>query len=252
MIRIAICDDNRKDARTTKAFLLSFMERKTNAAFQVREFSSSAQLLASLSTEAAYHIYLLDILMPGYNGIDLGREIHKSSPSALVIYLSTSPDYALDAFHVFAFQYLVKPVTRETLFPVLSDALSHLKENDTGYFLLKTKTGIVRLECERIMYIEYLNHMIEVNMEDNSIYTSITMRSNFDEIIKPLTEFTFFIKPHKAFLLNMNYVISLQDKDFTMKNSVLIPISRKNYTAIKKLYIDFILSKGYGGNRHEL
>ena len=118
MIRIAICDDNRKDARTTKAFLLSFMERKTNAAFQVREFSSSAQLLASLSTEAAYHIYLLDILMPGYNGIDLGREIHKSSPSALVIYLSTSPDYALDAFHVFAFQYLVKPVTRETLFPV--------------------------------------------------------------------------------------------------------------------------------------
>ena len=84
----------------------------------------------------------------------------------------------------------------------------------------------MRLECSKIMYVEYLNHMIVVNMEDESIYNSITMRNNFDEIVKPLTKLPFFIKPHKAFLLNMNYVICLQGRDFTLKNSTLIPISR--------------------------
>ena len=111
MIRIAICDDNRNDAQDTKSLLMSFMEENAAAAFQVKVFSSAAQLLASMSSEPPYHLYLLDILMPDRNGIDLGREIHNYNPSSLVIYLSSSPDFAMDAFHVFAFQYIVKPVT---------------------------------------------------------------------------------------------------------------------------------------------
>ena len=252
MIRIAICDDNRNDAQDTKSLLMSFMEENAAAAFQVKVFSSAAQLLASMSSEPPYHLYLLDILMPDRNGIDLGREIHNYNPSSLVIYLSSSPDFAMDAFHVFAFQYIVKPVTKANLFPILSEALLHLKDTDTSFFLLKTKTGLMRLECSQIMYVEYLNHMIVVNMEDESIYNSITMRNNFDEIVKPLTKLPFFIKPHKAFLLNMNYVICLQGRDFTLKNSTLIPISRNNYAAIKKLYIDFMLNKGYEGKYDDL
>lgn len=76
MIRIAICDDNRNDAQDTKSLLMSFMEENVAAAFQVKVFSSAAQLLASMSSEPPYHLYLLDILMPDRNGIDLGREIH--------------------------------------------------------------------------------------------------------------------------------------------------------------------------------
>ena len=92
MIRIAICDDNRNDAQDTKSLLLSFMEENAAAAYQVKVFSSAAQLLASMSSEPPYHLYLLDILMPDRNGIDLGREIHNYNPSSLVIYLSSSPE----------------------------------------------------------------------------------------------------------------------------------------------------------------
>lgn len=51
MIRIAICDDNMNDAQDTKSLLMSFMEENAAAAFQVKVFSSAAQLLASMSSE---------------------------------------------------------------------------------------------------------------------------------------------------------------------------------------------------------
>lgn len=252
MIWIAVCDDNKTESRAAKSLLLSYTARQTDTAFNIIEYNSSAGLLAALKTGHSFQIYLLDILMPGRSGIDLGREIHASNPSAFIIYLSSSPDYALDAFHVYAFQYLLKPVTGEKLFPVMDKVLALLKDTDFNCFLLKSKSGTVRLTCSKIQHVEYLNHQIAVFMEDGSIYTSITLRDKFDDIVKDLAEFPFFLKPHKSFLVNMNYVQTLQEHDFTMRDSTLIPISRGNYAAVKKQYIDFVLNKGYGGISNEL
>ena len=60
MIRIAICDDNRNDAQDTKSLLMSFMEENAAAAFQVKVFSSAAQLLASMSSEPPCLLYTSD------------------------------------------------------------------------------------------------------------------------------------------------------------------------------------------------
>lgn len=248
MLRIAICDDNTEELRRTKSLLYSFMELKTEIVYHVQEYCSSVQLLASLKTETPCQLYLLDILMPGQNGIDLGRAIHEANPNALLIYLSSSPDYAMEAFRVYAFQYVLKPVTRDKLFPVLAKALAVLKDLDTDTFLLKTKAGILRLECSQIQYVEYLNHLIEVYMDDGRRYTSLTMRVRFDDIIASLVSLPYFVKPHKSYLINMNYVLTLQEHDFTMRNSILIPISRGNYSSVKKQYIDFMLSKSSCGN----
>lgn len=247
MLQIAICDDNRDEIQIAKSLLYSYMESKTDIAYHLQEYTSSEQFLADLETAPPCQIYLLDIMMPGQNGIDLGRVIRETSPDALLIYLSSSPDYALDAFHVYAFQYVLKPVTREKLFPVLTKALAALREIDSDSFLLRTKTGTIRLECAQIQYVEYLNHMVKVYMADNRCYTSLTMRIRFDDIVAGLAELPYFIKPHKSFLLNMNYVLTLQEHDFTLRDSTLIPISRGNYAAVKKRYIDFMLAKGSCG-----
>lgn len=246
MIRIAICDDDRRETELVKILLLNYMTQK-NLSFDIEEFHSSDEVLANLNDAKPFHIYFLDILMPGHNGIDLGGKIRGASPSSMLIYLSSSPDYALEAFHVYAFQYILKPAAKHTLYPVMDKALSLLSAKSDPCFLLKTKTGVMTLESSSIDHIEYLNHFIYVYMTDGKKHTSTTMRIKFDEIVKDLAVLPCFLKPHKSFLVNINHVAALQETSFLMQSGAIIPISKNSYGSIKKKYIDFILEKGYGG-----
>ena len=60
--------------------------------------------------EEHYDIYLLDVVMPGLNGIELAKEIRSSDKAADIIFLTSSPEFAVESYTVKASNYLVKPV----------------------------------------------------------------------------------------------------------------------------------------------
>lgn len=250
MIRIAICDDDNLVIRTTDNFLKRFIAMHSELEFETRMFHSANKLLEAIEAEESFQIYLLDIIMPDQDGIEVGRKIREKDSEAILIYLSASPDYALKAFHVYAFQYLLKPLTIEKFFPTLEKALMNLKQAFTKYFVIKTKEGILSLSCLQIQYIEYFNHNIYIYMNDGTVYESMTLRKSFDDTIKDLLQENFFVKPHKSFLVNLNHVKALQEKDFIMNNNSAVPISRSNYTIIKKQFFDF-LQKQNGESGYE-
>ena len=67
---------------------------------------------------------LLDIDMPGMNGIELAREIKKLQPDMAIIFLTAFSEYAVEAFAVRAKGYLLKPITLERLREEVEYALS--------------------------------------------------------------------------------------------------------------------------------
>ena len=86
-------------------------------------------------------VALLDIDMPGMNGLELAARIKKFSPSTAVIFVTGFSEYAKDAFAVRATGYLMKPVTREALAKEVEYALSLRSpeaDKDNGEIVVKT------------------------------------------------------------------------------------------------------------------
>lgn len=104
-MKIAICDDDLTELNRITAFLDEYS--KTNRLpLTCKTFCSSIEL-ASTAMQESYDLYLLDILMPALNGIELAREIRNFDRAADLIFLTSSPEYAVDSYTLKASDYLL-------------------------------------------------------------------------------------------------------------------------------------------------
>ena len=83
-------------------------------------------------------IALLDIDMPGMNGLELARRIRDMHPDTAVIFLTGYLEYALDAFQLHASGYLMKPINREKLASEVEYALSGRNRGKASNVFAKT------------------------------------------------------------------------------------------------------------------
>ncbi|MFT3985182.1 MAG: response regulator, partial [Lachnospiraceae bacterium] len=122
MMTIAICDDQPRELELIKEYIIEYLGTHTLEA-EIKEFSHPDQLLTAIETES-FHLYLLDIVMPMVSGLELGQSIRRISREAQIIYITTEPGYALDAYAVNPLHYLVKPVEKQAFFSALELAFS--------------------------------------------------------------------------------------------------------------------------------
>lgn len=196
MIRIAICDDDASELEFIHNLVLCFTRENRDTDFSIRPFRSAFELLDNIVGKSGFHIYLLDILMPNINGIDVGESIRQKDDLAIIIYLTSSMDYALKSFSVFAFQYLLKPVSSTELHGVLQKALSKIDLERNKIISLKTRDGITAIRYHQIIFAEYSNHSLRFHLTDDTIASGSPLnrlQTNFCRIpalyarIKPLS-----------------------------------------------------------------
>ena len=241
MLKIAICDDNVKELENTFKTVLEFTGEKSEIDFYIRRFQSAYDMFECINNGITFNIYILDIIMPLMNGIDVGAKIREKDENAIIIYLTTSTDYAIKSYSVFAFQYLLKPINPKELFNILEKALCKISFETAKSFPVKTKQGVTAVRYHNIMYIEYSNHIMRFYIFDGNVVTSVIMREPFDVLTSEILKDYRFLKPHVSFIVNLNFVSDISKKDFILKNDTLIPISKNIYTDVKKQYIDFLL-----------
>lgn len=241
MLRIAICDDNVHELENTYHLVSNFTKSKEDKDFYVRRFQSPCALFKCIDLESPFHIYILDVIMPLMDGIDVGTKIREEDENAIIIYLTTSPDYAVKSYRVFAFQYLMKPVEQGELYTILKKAIEKIHFETTQNLPVKTKNGITAVRYHTIMYIEYSEHMMKFHLSDGAMVTSVITRQPFHTAAQDILKDYRFIKPHVSFVVNLSFVSDITNRDFVMKDGLRIAISKNIYTEVKKQYIDFLL-----------
>lgn len=113
-VRIAICEDNRQDAEALEGLLAEQRDRFPEG-LQIERFPSGEALIAAYQSGERFELILLDIYMAEMSGVDAARTLRLLDPEAQLAFLTTSPDFALEAIGLEALHYLVKPVTRQKL-----------------------------------------------------------------------------------------------------------------------------------------
>ena len=107
---------------------------------QIREvtgFTYPADALAWLEQNSV-DLVLLDIDMPGMNGLELASVIKEKWPQTAICFLTGYAQYAVEAFSVRATGYLLKPVSKDRLEEEVNYALSEKKKGLTGHIVVQT------------------------------------------------------------------------------------------------------------------
>lgn len=159
--------------------------------------------LASNLLQEHYDIYLLDVVMPGLNGIELAKEIRSSDKAADIIFLTSSPEFAVESYTVKASNYLVKPVSRDRLVEALDDIMRTRTEDRDSCLVLKSSVGVHKVHISEIIYIEALNRKVVYYLRNNS---QITCVEKFASVCDQLLQHPEFLLAHRSFLVNMNYI----------------------------------------------
>jgi DNA-binding LytR/AlgR family response regulator len=238
-IEIAVCDDSIVELMMEAAMLRRYGDGRNDVATEVTAFSSSGDFIRSLEGDRHYDICVLDMMMPGLNGIDVGRRIRDISMSAVIIYITSSPDYALDAFGVFAEQYLIKPVGARKLYGILDRIYDRLVPAVADVFSVKTQDFVINLRCGDIEYIENAGRFMKVHTSDGRTIESAYMRSAFAEQLLPLLRRSDFLRTHQSFVVNMTHVAAAGANYVVTSSGTRIPVSRRHAPEVKKKFHEY-------------
>lgn len=243
MLRIAICDDEATQRQTLSSLTEDFFHHNPNTIHQITSFSSAQELLWAVEAHGNYDLYLLDVIMPDMAGIDLGMKLRQQDPHCLIIYLTTSPEFAVDSYQVRAFHYLLKPIIPQILFPVLTQAIEELSLRENATILVKTRDTILRIPMDRIIYVELFNRAVRYYLTHDEIIDSVTLREPFHIATAPLQQKPHFVACGASFVVNLEHVSSIGKGRAILDNSSTLPLPKQSYNTLRTSWLNYWLEE---------
>lgn len=234
MFRIALCDDEPIFLFQMQAFIDRWNEKPDE--FQIEAFHDGDSLLHA-HKESPFDIILLDVVMPLLNGIDTAKEIRRHDTAVKIVFLTGTPDYAVDSYTVKADNYLLKPIEPQQLFSCLTELCTELLQN-SPCIMFKCANSMRKIPIQQIEYIEAQNkHVLLMLTNGVTLHSAVPLRSMENELPIP----NVFFKCHRSYIVNLYQVQTYTNKEITMHSGLRIPISRSCQSAFEAAY--FALSK---------
>lgn len=242
MLRIAVCDDRPEELEIINKYITEYLNIHTLEA-AMKEFSHPDKLLTALEAES-FHLYILDIVMPMVSGLELGKEIRRLDREAQIIYATTEPQFALQAYAASPINYLIKPIEKHQLFDTLTLAISKADLAEDQTFAVKTTDSLRVMKLSDIACCEYRRHAVIFSLTNGEEVSSRTIRENFSEYCSPILKDRHFLQCHTSFVVNLRRVERFAKDSFTLYGDKIVPIAAKQYPAVRDTYMDYLMSKG--------
>lgn len=231
-MRIAICDDNVQELAFISNIVEAFKaEHCPSLTYEV--FNSPFSLLDKV-IEKEFSLLLLDVVMPRMTGIQLAIKVRSYDNQVPIIFLTTSPEFAVDSYRVQATDYLLKPIDKDLLYKILLDQVN----TSTDFIFIKTSDSLMRVQVSDIVYIEVIARKLSIHLIDGTTIYPTGNLSDFEEQLQPYSN---FYKPYRSYLLNLHHVCKLDKDGFYTVSKNTIPIPKANFSKAKNDYMNFLM-----------
>lgn len=243
MYLIALCDDEPAELEKTEKLLSDYEREHPGLDLMIRCFENTDELLCLVREEDYLpDIIFMDIYMPDEQknsypmGIEAAKELRNMNYKGNLVFLTTSKEYALEAFDVDALQYIVKPVSKDKLFSVLDSLLKDIDEERKKYILLKIEGKLVRVALNDIVYCEAQGKTQYLYLANG---TRCILRMTMAELYDQLSQYQEFVRIGIAFIVNLGYIGSLNAKEICMDNGKMIYLPRGTYKGLRERYFSY-------------
>ena len=236
MLQIAVCDDN-IDELSNMVQLIDQYRASKNLNCEYAVFPNGFELVSTLEKGKRFDIYCLDIIMPGFTGIDVAKEIRQLDKHSQILFFTSSPEFALESYSVKAINYVLKPISKEKLFFTFDEMLEHIKAktNDEA-IIVKSNEGIQKILLSNLTYVEIIGRNVFYHMFSGRIIECI---ESFSVVCDKLLKHDRFIKTHRSYIVNMQYIDTIENHQVTLQTLAAIPIAQKKAREIKQQYLAY-------------
>lgn len=244
MFRVAVCDNDPSDLAQLEAGTRAFFAAHPQLCGTAVVFRTGAELAEALHRGEQFAVYMLDILMPDVDGLTLARTVRAQSWDAPIVFVTSSPEFALDAYGLHALRYITKPLRTDELISALELCCTVSAGRSGRVTTIKNGGQLTRLRLDDIMYIENNVRSAVYHLADGSTATGMRRSGAFEQSIGSIPDEPDFIQPHKSFFVNMAFIRTLHADLIVMDDGAEIPINRKRLALIRQRYMDFLSDKG--------
>ncbi len=236
MPHIAIVEDEPASATRLKQYIERYGQ-ENGIAFNVELFADGAAITEGY--RPVWDIIFMDIKMSGMDGLAAAREIRRTDPAVLILFITNLAQYAIQGYEVNAFDYVLKPVTYHAFSMKLHLALRMLMRNEAHYLLLNRGGDVQRVPVSHLQYVEVYSHQFHYHtMEGTIVLTMTRTLTDLEEELRPHG----FVRCHKGFLINLRYVEAVRGASVLVAGEEL-PVSRNR----RKDVLSALLSYMKGG-----
>lgn len=235
MIKIAFCDDDMEVLHQMNELLDRYrVERNEDITYVA--FQSPFELLTEIEKGIRPDILFLDVVMPGQNGMDVAKEIRQYDTNMKIIFLTSSPEFAVESYSVGAYFYQLKPIWEESFFRLMDAVLAECEKKKKNSLILRSKDGITRIDLQQLEYCEVLGRKLLFHLENGAVLESA---GSLDDLAGQLMQYSNFFRPHRSFLVNMEYIQNISSRSIKMVNDAEIPIPHGKCSEIKNSYMEY-------------
>lgn len=237
-MNIAVCDDDRLFLKQAETAVREWAQ-KQNAQIGIGTFENGDALLNALHAEQ-FDILLLDIMMPLFNGMELAHTIRRTDRTTKIIFLTSSPEFAVESYDVKASGYLLKPLQPAKLCRLL-DELAQDSQEEPQHVIIRTTRGYHKLYLHDIECLEAQNKKVLFHLTGGKTKEALGTFSNYAESLE--TENGFF-KCHRSYLVSLSQVDYFNSSEIRMQSGLPIPIARSYSRDFKDAYFAYMFQEG--------
>ena len=229
-MKIAICDGCIVDINATRDIISKHSLVKNS---YIKSFTVAEKLLDAAEKEK-FDIVFLDVDIPEINGLELGKRIKDFSPDTFLIFVTSYPQYAIEAYDCEAFNYLLKPLDKLKAHRVLDRIEKKL--NDTKkYYIIKIKSESIRIPIRDIYYVECCKKHIIYHLKDTTFDTI----GKLSDVYGDLKDYGFY-QVHQGYIVNMDKIRRIDGYSAILENGENVMISGRKKADTLLAYSNFI------------
>jgi two-component system LytT family response regulator len=188
----------------------------------------------------------VDINMPDLNGMDFVKTL---STPLLVVFTTAYSEYALEGYKVDAIDYLLKPFGLDDFIRAarkvkkqyeLMNAVSVSVVDMDDAIFFKTEYKIVRVEINRIMYVESMSEYLKIYLVDESKPLIVLLSMKKLEERLPVST---FMRVHRSYIINLKLIQEVNKNRIILNRDTYIPIGDNYREAFNNYLSTKFLSK---------
>ena len=232
-IKIAVCDDEIIILEIIINKLKNVLNQTDFKDYDIHSFSNGLDLLKS---KEQFHLILLDIEIPGTDGLSLAKILNDSEMRPIIIFITSHKELMPWGFHVKAFRYLTKPFDNHDFNEAIDSALKELLQVDT--IIIDTPDNSILVDVKEIVYIESLGEGCCIYTSSSNYIRKETLKYWLNHLPK-----NNFIQTHRSFVVNLKYVRSIETNHVYLKNDNNVPVSFRRRKVLKESLHNYIRRK---------
>ena len=234
MLKIALCDDNGLQCDIMHDILTDYAAR-SEVPVEYTAFSSGSELIDRVRSSGGFDIYILDLVMPGMNGMELASTLRLMKDNGKIIFLTSTVEYAVASYDVNAFYFMLKPVDRDKLFKTLDSAVREIVPGGKC-ITVKANRCETAVNISDIMYIELVNRAPIYHLSGGRTVEGVTLRGSFREHVAPVLEDERFVLCGVSSVVNIDCVDALDSDSVLLRDGTQLFPPKSAYPELRRVW----------------